>query len=283
MRSIGVFSPSGPQPAASQTSAHNGFYVMNRALSRTLAPGARLPKVGVMQSSQRTQIRSVQPAAGILGRTDFGGAQTTVVNDALRRARNAGSCAPKKKGAIRSVLKPPNTVRVVISLAGAYTLSYTSQGPYSIFTGFNGLDVSNISEIHFTFAGNDSEDLFFPAIYTPGGLQIPNVGAGILPADISFEYENLTPCQVNVNEGSFEIYKDYQETLYVVIKTPASNGRLPLNVTVPIDAYQSPMCSAYLTQYYAYENFHVHYYKPSATLTSYPLQTDEHLNCSVTC
>jgi len=72
---------------------------MNRQLSRNLV-SATLPKVGVMQSSQRTQLRSVQPAAGILGRTNFGGAQNNVVNDARRRVRNAGSCAPKKKGAI---------------------------------------------------------------------------------------------------------------------------------------------------------------------------------------
>jgi len=89
---MGVFRASA-QALASQTSAHNGFYAMNRLLARNLAT-TRLPKVGVMQSSQRTQLRSVR-----LGRTDFGGAQTTVVNDALRRARNAGACAPKKKGA----------------------------------------------------------------------------------------------------------------------------------------------------------------------------------------
>jgi hypothetical protein len=99
MRSIGVFSASGPLTFASQTSAHNGFYAMNRSLARNVSP--TLPKVGVMQSSQRTQLRSIQPSAGMLGRTDFGGAQTTVVNDALRRVRNAGSCAPKKKGAIK--------------------------------------------------------------------------------------------------------------------------------------------------------------------------------------
>lgn len=100
MRSIGVFSAAGPQTFASQTSSHDGFYAMNRNLSRNLAQGARLPKVGVMQSSQRTQLRSVQPAQGILARTDFGGAQSNVVNDALRRVRSSGACAPKKKGAV---------------------------------------------------------------------------------------------------------------------------------------------------------------------------------------
>ena len=55
MRSIGVFSASGPLTFASQTSAHNGFYAMNRSLARNVSP--TLPKVGVMQSSQRTQLR----------------------------------------------------------------------------------------------------------------------------------------------------------------------------------------------------------------------------------
>ena len=102
MRSIGVFSASGPQTFASQTNAHNGIYAMNRLLFRNLALGVHLPKTGIMQSSQRTQLRSVTPAAGLLAKTNFGGAQTTVVNDAKRRVRNAGSCAPKKKGAIRT-------------------------------------------------------------------------------------------------------------------------------------------------------------------------------------
>ena len=97
MRSVGVFRSSANSTLASQTNAHNGFYAMNRMLSRNvLAP--TLPKVGVMQSSQRTQLRSMQP----LGLMDLGGAQNTVVNDALRRVRNAGTCAPKKKGAKRS-------------------------------------------------------------------------------------------------------------------------------------------------------------------------------------
>ena len=97
MRSIGVFRSSATSTFASQTNAHNGFYAMNRMLTRHVSSPS-LPKVGVMQSSQRTQLRSMQP----LGIIDLGGAQKTVVNDAIRRVRNDGTCAPKKKGANRS-------------------------------------------------------------------------------------------------------------------------------------------------------------------------------------
>ena len=86
--------------------AHDGFYAMNRQLSRNVS-STRLAKTGIMQSSQRTQLRSVTPAAGILARTNFGGAQTTVVNEAKRRVRNAGACAPKKKGAYNTASLPP--------------------------------------------------------------------------------------------------------------------------------------------------------------------------------
>ena len=102
MRSIGVFRGASHQTLSSQTSSHDGFTAMNRLLARNIS-GSRLPKTGVMQSSQRTQLRSIRPLeSNGYARTNFGGAQNTVVHNALSRVRGGGCVAPKKKGAKRS-------------------------------------------------------------------------------------------------------------------------------------------------------------------------------------
>ena len=271
MRSIGVTKSSGPQPYASQTSAHNGFYAMNRALSRNLTPGASIPKVGVMQSSQRTQLRSVKPAAGILGRTDFGGAQTTVVNDARRRVRNAGSCAPKKKGAVQLVLPPPvppvppipplpanNTLIITIRAvnapgSGQYTLvatpysgttDFVSSIPESRITGFQTLDISNISQLRIIQPTGSVR--FSPALYTPGGLIIPFQEFSSLSADIGFERLNVTTSKLQFSGGNLDVSRT-STTGFFVIRT-STPIEPPLNITVATN--QSEYASrAFFVQY----------------------------------
>jgi len=95
MRSVGVFRAG----AGTQTAVPTSLASLTRAISREVTP-AILPKARVMDSSQRTQLRAVQSPA-VLARTHFDGTQTTVINSALRRVRNAGTAAPKKKNAKR--------------------------------------------------------------------------------------------------------------------------------------------------------------------------------------
>jgi len=291
MRSIGVTRSSGPQAFASQTSAHNGFYAMNRALSRNVAPAARLPKVGVMQSSQRTQLRSVQPAAGILGRTDFGGAQTTVVNDALRRARNAGSCAPKKKGAIKttkSAAGSPNILQIIIrdiivpgqSGLGAYTLTLTSQGGYTFYSGFNGLNLSNIKGIHLILAFlNEPYDLYFASTLTPDGLKTVDLGSVTLTADIVYETQDLTNA-IQLNVGNLLMFVDGP---YFVVVSPTLIECPHFYITIPIDYLQQETCTAFLNQIYSLDESTYYYnYITSEPLSSYPDESNPG-TCSFVC
>jgi hypothetical protein len=97
MRSVGVFRGSA-QTLASDTAAHDNFSEMERRMARQRVKANSKPKVGVLSSSQVTQMRAVAPTTKTLGKVNFGGAQTTVVRNALNRVRNASCVAPKKKG-----------------------------------------------------------------------------------------------------------------------------------------------------------------------------------------
>jgi hypothetical protein len=91
MRSIGVHRTA-HQTFASQTASHDSMASLNNMMFRA---GSSKPKVGSLASSQRTQLLKTP-----VTRTNFGGAQTTVVNSALHRVRSGGSVAPKKKSAL---------------------------------------------------------------------------------------------------------------------------------------------------------------------------------------
>ena len=112
MRSIGVFRGSA-QSLASDTASHNNSSEMDRRLARQNVKTNSKPKVGVLSSSQVTQMRAVTPTTQTLGKVNFGGAQTTVVKNALNRVRNASCVAPKKKAfapvcsSSRPVVAPP--------------------------------------------------------------------------------------------------------------------------------------------------------------------------------
>jgi hypothetical protein len=97
MRSIGVFRGSA-QTLASDTAGHDNFSEMERRMARQRVKANSKPKVGVLSSSQVTQMRAVAPTTKTLDKVNFGGAQTTVVRNALNRVRNASCVAPKKKG-----------------------------------------------------------------------------------------------------------------------------------------------------------------------------------------
>lgn len=80
----------------SQTASYDSMASMNKLMFREGVKNESKPKVGSLDSSQRTQFLKTPVA-----RTNFGGAQSTVVNRALTRVRSGGSVAPKKKGALR--------------------------------------------------------------------------------------------------------------------------------------------------------------------------------------
>lgn len=109
MRSIGVFRGSA-QTLASDTAAHDHFSEMERRMARQNVKANSKPKVGVLSSSQVTQMRANAPTTKTLGKTNFGGAQTTVVRNALNRVRNASCVAPKKKG-VAPVCQPNRPVQ----------------------------------------------------------------------------------------------------------------------------------------------------------------------------
>ena len=99
MRSIGVHRAAHHQTFASQTASHDNLMAISNLMYRSGANIHSKPKTGSLDSSQRTQLLRTPSS---VGRTDFGGAQTTTVKDAITRARAGGSVAPKKKGAKRS-------------------------------------------------------------------------------------------------------------------------------------------------------------------------------------
>jgi hypothetical protein len=231
----------------------------------------------------------VTPAAGILGRTDFGGAQTTVVNDALRRVRNTGSCAPKKKGAFKIPSPPPpvppvsglNTLRMTVLAVlqpgqtgpGAYTVTLTSDETNSLITGLDGFDISNVQILNLIIPYfNPPGIFFFSATETNDGLLIPDLGSAVLSVNIAFETQNLSSSLVLLNTGDLVTFVD-GPYLRFITESPILCPYL--NITVPIDAIQQDeTCSASLRQYYFDGSTHFYYYTPAIELTSYPTQVN---------
>lgn len=99
MRGIGVHRGAPHQTFASQTASHDNFMAMSNLMYRAGANLNTKPKIGSLDSSQRTQILRTPSS---VGRSDFGGAQLTTVRAAITRVRAGGCVAPKKKGVKRS-------------------------------------------------------------------------------------------------------------------------------------------------------------------------------------
>jgi hypothetical protein len=101
MRSIGVFRSSGTTPQlASDTIAHTTVVSIQRNVARENGIQNQKPKVGSLDSSQRTYLRS--SAATISQQsliTPHTSKNVNVVNSALRRVRSAGTVPPLKKNA----------------------------------------------------------------------------------------------------------------------------------------------------------------------------------------
>jgi hypothetical protein len=95
MRSIGVFKSS-TTTLGSDNVSRDSFFASKRLMALEKTEQNRLPKVGVMSSSQRTSLR-VSSLANL--RTQYATMNTTDVKRALTRVRNYGTVAPKKKGA----------------------------------------------------------------------------------------------------------------------------------------------------------------------------------------
>jgi len=97
-RSVGVHRE-GATTLGSDTVSRDNFFSMKRMMAVQKVEQNRLPKVGSMDSSQRTALK-VSSFANL--RTQFATVNYNDVKDAKRRTRNAGSVAPAKKGGNRS-------------------------------------------------------------------------------------------------------------------------------------------------------------------------------------
>ena len=97
-RSIGVHRE-GATTLGSDTVSRDNFFSMKRSMAVQQVEQNRIPKVGIMSSSQRTALK-VGPFANL--RTQFATVNYNDVKDAKRRTRNAGSVPPAKKGANRT-------------------------------------------------------------------------------------------------------------------------------------------------------------------------------------
>ncbi len=84
---------------ASNTASHDAFFALKRAMAVAKTEQNQLPKVGVMSSSQRTEL---QVASFASRRTRFQKSNGNDVKCALTKVRSGGCVSPKKKGAIIS-------------------------------------------------------------------------------------------------------------------------------------------------------------------------------------
>ena len=96
-RCIGTFR-SGTTTLGSDTVSRDQSFSAKRAMVVQKVEQNRIPKVGVMDSSQRTSLRVA--SLGNL-RTQFATRNGHDVKSALLRTRNAGAVAPKKKNAAK--------------------------------------------------------------------------------------------------------------------------------------------------------------------------------------
>lgn len=95
MRCIGVFRPS-TSTLGSSTVSHDSFFSLKRSMALEKVEQNKLPKVGIMSSSQRTSLR-VSSLSNL--RTQYATMNKNDVKSALTRVRNSGTVSPKKKGA----------------------------------------------------------------------------------------------------------------------------------------------------------------------------------------
>ena len=104
-RSIGVHRE-GTTTLGSDTVSRDNFFSMKRLMTVQRVEQNRIPKVGSMDSSQRTALK-VSSFANL--RTQFATVNYNDVKNAKRRTRNAGAVPPAKKGAIIYNRKVPLT------------------------------------------------------------------------------------------------------------------------------------------------------------------------------
>ena len=97
MRSIGVFRSTATPTLASDTVAHNTTFINQRMMARQNVQANEKPKVGTLDSSQRTSIRASSASANQTIITPHASGNKNTVNAALNRVRNAGAVPPKKK------------------------------------------------------------------------------------------------------------------------------------------------------------------------------------------
>ena len=99
--SIGMFRSATSQPQlASNTILHNGYVSNQRNAAREHVTINQKPKVGSLDSSQRTYLRGITTTTNKLGmNTPHSKGDVNTVNSALHRVRNSGSVPPLKKSA----------------------------------------------------------------------------------------------------------------------------------------------------------------------------------------
>jgi hypothetical protein len=97
-RSIGVHRDQSKTTLGSDTVSRDNFFSLKRSMAVQKVEQNRIPKVGVMDSSQRTALK-VSTFSNL--RTQFATVNYNDVKDAKRRTRNAGAVPPAKKGANR--------------------------------------------------------------------------------------------------------------------------------------------------------------------------------------
>lgn len=95
MRSIGMFQ-AGTTTLGSNTVSRDSFFSLKRQMVNEKTEQNRIQKCRVMDSSQRTALRTSSIANR---RTQFATVNKMDVVRALTRTRNLGCIAPKKKGA----------------------------------------------------------------------------------------------------------------------------------------------------------------------------------------
>jgi len=98
---FGMFRASSQPQLASNTILHNGVVSNQRHAAREHVERNQKPKVGSLDSSQRTYIRATSTTIHHPGMsTPHSKGDVNTVNSALRRVRSAGSVPPPKKSAV---------------------------------------------------------------------------------------------------------------------------------------------------------------------------------------
>jgi hypothetical protein len=200
-----------------------------------------------------------------------------VVNDALRRVRNAGACAPKKKGAIKTIVAPvapvaparPNSLLLTFNPTGAYNLTFTTVDTNSFISGFNGLELSGISRVSIVLP---TATVYLPATVEGNGILVPfNFGENTAGFDVSFETVNLNSSTLQLTGGDIRISSSYNGPRFFFLQSQEPLQCPLLNIVVPIDALQSPTCTASLFFPPAVDGSgYIYLFLAPVELTSYP-------------